>query len=378
MGSHEVDANMEPHQMIGRCILLSTFVEVYHAANSNRLHGNEGKNDLESQPFRMIGPESEWVEQSSDLVKRSADGGQRKFGGSQRESKSAFRSGGMQHSAYHGDCGNRGAQCGKPQSEFKQPMFDRRPKVRGGFCTENGAVPWTVQIQVKQNGKYVHRCGGSLLSDQFVLTACHCFGAVKDKDMIVVLGQDDLNNSADPGEVAFQVEKYWLHGDFQKDGPYSHDLALIKLKKKGDGCGARFTPTVSPICLPSPYTTFADNTTCIVSGWGKTKSLDDIHPECLRAAKLPIMNHKQCKKMYAKSSQNIIDQMICAGKIEGGVDACKGDSGGPLVCKEHPDSEKYLLAGVISWGLGCGKAYTPGVFTSVVHYLDWIEEKMNL
>ena len=33
--------------------------------------------------------------------------------------------------------------------------------------------------------------------------------------MIVVLGQDDLNNDEDPGEVAFQVEKYWLHEHFQ-------------------------------------------------------------------------------------------------------------------------------------------------------------------
>ena len=40
-------------------------------------------------------------------------------------------------------------------------------------------------------------------------------------------------------------------------------------------------------------------------------------------------------------------------------------------------SDHYILAGVVSWGLGCGKAQTPGVFTNVVHYLDWIQEKME-
>ena len=58
----------------------------------------------------------------------------------------------------------------------------------------------------------------------------------------------------------------------RQDGPYSHDIALLKLKPKGDGCGARYNPTVSPICLPDPWATFHENTTCLVSGWGKTKS----------------------------------------------------------------------------------------------------------
>ena len=92
---------------------------------------------------RMIDPET--VRDSSDIIKRSADGGQRKF---ERKGKAAFRSGGMGHSAYHGDCGNSGTQCGKPLAELEKPLHDRRPKVRGGFCTPNGAAPWTVQIQV--------------------------------------------------------------------------------------------------------------------------------------------------------------------------------------------------------------------------------------
>ena len=82
------------------------------------------------------------------------------------------RSGGRLPSLYSGSCDNSGYRCGQSAEKF----FQRIPRVRGGVCTENGAQPWTVQIQVRERGRYEHRCGGSLLSDKFVLTATHCFG----------------------------------------------------------------------------------------------------------------------------------------------------------------------------------------------------------
>ena len=66
-------------------------------------------------------------------------------------------------------------------------------------------------------------------------------------------------------------------------------------------------------------------------------AVDSIHSECLRSAKIPLIEQESCVRLYSNSSQPIIPEMMCAGKPEGGVDACKGDSGGPLVCKENPD-----------------------------------------
>merc|ERR1719187_3069988 len=61
--------------------------------------------------------------------------------------------------------------------------------------------------------------------------------------------------------------------------------------------------------------------------------------------------------------------MICAGEY--GKDSCQGDSGGPMVCY-NADGSGYL-GGIVSWGIGCGGLYHPGVYTEVSYFVDWVE-----
>ena len=56
--------------------------------------------------------------------------------------------------------------------------------------------------------------------------------------------------------------------------------------------------------------------------------------------------------------------------MKGGTDSCQGDSGGPLACNGD-------LAGIVSFGIGCGRPQYPGIYTRVAKYTTWIESLTN-
>lgn len=56
---------------------------------------------------------------------------------------------------------------------------------------------------------------------------------------------------------------------FRDEGPFSHDLALVKIRRKAGGAGVRISDSVAPVCLPGQGTRIQDGTSCVISGWGK-------------------------------------------------------------------------------------------------------------
>lgn len=232
----------------------------------------------------------------------------------------------------------------------------RNPKIIGGEEPPLGAVPWVVDLQYKDK----HHCGGVLIAKRLALTVAHCYI----EGLTVRAG---VTSDQSEYEQKIKVERAILHPNFRKIGPYSNDIAVLLLAEE-----IRENTFVKPTCVsnesPPP------GALCEVSGWGAydAKKRNVISP-VLQTAVVPLLSLEVCRenRIYGRRQQTILDTMVCAGRLKGGVDACGGDSGGPLMC--HFEG-RLLLTGLVSWGDGCAKKHRPGVYTRVASYNKWIHK----
>ncbi|XP_036382604.1 tissue-type plasminogen activator [Megalops cyprinoides] len=264
------------------------------------------------------------------------------------------------------------ATCGKrvdtPMSRLS-PMF----RIRGGQESDITAQPWQAAITFysRRAKTQVFLCGAVLIDSCWVLSAAHCFqerhaaGALQ-----VVMGRTFRQRNSSSEQI-FSVEKYWLHQQYDEE-TYDNDIALLKLKSDVGICAIN-SPEVLPACLPEPSLVLPDWTECEISGYGKEKEFDAFYSERVKRGRVRLWPHNLCVPERL-SGRLVTQNMLCAGDTRGLDDACKGDSGGPLVC---PKDGRLTLMGLISWGDGCGKKDTPGVYTRVTRYIDWITNTMT-
>ncbi|XP_029351534.1 trypsin-1-like [Echeneis naucrates] len=141
------------------------------------------------------------------------------------------------------------------------------------------------------------------------------------------------------------------------------DVALLKLQVP-----LVFNQFVRPINIwMSPLPLFKK---CTITGWGSTRE-NGPRVHRLQEVNVTILPSEVCNRFYLG---RIRSSMFCAGKDEGGVDACQGDSGGPLSCFT---GSRYELAGLVSWGVGCGRAGKPGVYTKIWQHTQWLSDIMS-
>ncbi|XP_071288357.1 coagulation factor XI [Agelaius tricolor] len=252
--------------------------------------------------------------------------------------------------------------CKKKASTVCMQHSARTVRIVGGTDSSPGEWPWQVSLHAKLS-RQRHLCGGSIISNQWILTAAHCVSSLENPNIwriyAGILRQSEINEDT----PFFKVEEIIVHSQY-KYAHIGHDIALMKLAEP-----MNFTDLQLPICLPSKEDTNIFYTDCWVIGWGYRKEKGRVQ-DILQKAPVPFMSKEECQARYRK--RRIGDKVVCAGYDEGGRDACKGDSGGPLSCRHE---EVWYLVGITSWGEGCARPRQPGVYTKVADYSDWILEK---
>nr|XP_022908284.1 serine protease snake-like [Onthophagus taurus] len=212
------------------------------------------------------------------------------------------------------------------------------------------------------------KCGGSLISDQFVLTAAHCLESRESGPVSSVrLGDLDIASTVELAEPQnFKVQKVFTFPEYDSESFY-HDIALIKLDRP-----VIYTRYVKPACLQSKFE--LENNNLTITGWGALEFGGQSHSYLQKAPlrSLPAENCARSLPKQAKLANGFDEELqICGGDLETMVDACQGDSGGPMQLKIQELPQMYRIAGVTSFGNNCG--LVPGVYTRVSNYISWIE-----
>ncbi|KAJ1526154.1 hypothetical protein ONE63_009314 [Megalurothrips usitatus] len=262
--------------------------------------------------------------------------------------------------------------CGQRQGLLEDAFVPavQLTRVVLGRGTPKGAYPWQASIRVRAGLKSVHWCGAVVVGPLHVLTAAHCVQDYTKGAYFIRAG--DYNSEDDDGsEQEANIESIHVHEDFNKNVYLENDLAVIRVASPG----FRMTEHVQPACLPKRGTPYSPGTNCSISGWGSVGTSGSGYSRLLRSAWLPILATDECSAPDVYGKRAIVEGMFCAGHLGGGADSCQGDSGGPMVCQ--PDSGRFTLFGITSWGHGCGMAKKPGVYSSVAHYLDWVHSKIQ-
>ncbi|XP_001945513.4 serine proteinase stubble-like [Acyrthosiphon pisum] len=146
-----------------------------------------------------------------------------------------------------------------------------------------------------------------------------------------------------------------------------HDLALLRFDKP-----VIFQPNILPVCIPEDDSNFA-GFSAHITGWGALY-YGGLSTIALQGATVSVLNNSVCENMFRAAGyiKKIPDTFICAGSKDGGYDACKGDSGGPMVV-QRPDN-RWVVAGIIAWGMRCGEPNSPGVYMRISKFKDWINK----
>lgn len=235
--------------------------------------------------------------------------------------------------------------------------LSKTSKILNGTETDIEDWPWMVGLIRSGldvfNGQF---CGGTLVSDRWVLTAAHCVYDETTATVKILIGHTRLTDATENDLLS--ISQIMIHPAFNLL-TLDSDLALLELSE---------ATTIAPIQTLGHYSLEdIPGVTATALGWGDTSSVFTLFPEVLHEVDLPLVNNDFC----AERTSFITENMLCAGFSSGVKDTCIGDSGGPLMVFDET-SQRWHQVGITSFGVGCEAQGDFGGYTRVKNFSDFI------
>jgi secreted trypsin-like serine protease len=258
------------------------------------------------------------------------------------------------------------ARAGGPDLTANTGSDGIRPLVVGGIQSPPHRWPFQAGLLVGSiaNNFQAQFCAGTIIDEEFILTAAHCAEVLSAAQLRVLTGTQSLA----VGGTRHAVQQIKIHPGFN-DQTFDFDIALIQLKTR--------VREIAPPKMADMITTAQDGlakrgTDSFVIGWGNTGIS---FPTELREVSVPIVSNERCNAEQSYDGA-VTPRMLCAGLGRGGKDSCQGDSGGPLIVKDNR-GRLQKQAGIVSWGNGCALPHFYGVYTRVAVLEPWVTASME-
>lgn len=252
-------------------------------------------------------------------------------------------------------------------------------KIVGGQVTEEGTYPW--QVRLSLDGMY--QCGGSIIHDNWVMTAAHCCDGIS--EFYIFVGDWDQWSNGDRGEFSVTADAAFMHHNYPGANGIANDVCLLKVPSLQQAAPSSCqddsgkNTCFASVCLPARD--YEHGEACWVSGWGTTtEGGGGSVSQQMQSVGVNLFSHAYCNSHVSDQFKGATMEglEICAGTpdkdgdglTDNGKDSCQGDSGGPLTCLRDGQP---VLTGVVSWGYGCANTGLPGVYANMYNYMDWVE-----